>query len=622
MSTRIVFMVSAVFVLLAMLAGQPLAGASMPQLTATGSSFAGVAISQWQGQFNELDGGNINFAVSSSVLGLNEFCQQTVDFAASDLSYAAGQSACSPTQVPFHYQYVPDVGGSLAFEYNLTGTTGKQITDLVLNASTIAGIFTGAIASWNDPAIVALNPNAHLPAQQITSFYRSDPSGENYLLSDYLVQTDPHLLAAFQQVASVPNPGASAIWAVFPNGIPANNSQFPNLRGLNPVNGADAASQGPVHQPGGISFVETAYAKNVGLPVASVVNEAGNAVAPTAENSVQALEGATLNPDLTENLSGVFDNTAADAYPLSAYSYFVTQCVQKQAAAQNASCDGKGKVTMGSAQGAELSQFIAFVACLGQKSMAELGYTPLPPNLVELAFQAAGRLPGGVTPPPPTAANCPNPTITGGLNSISPVGPLISQASDGGSTLPVSAATVGDAWVLAVRVKDSSAHVSSISGGGAGSQWTKLTRVRDATQNEDVEEWLGPISKTGASVVTVHFSRDVSGTNVELNAQEFTNGEGSSTVWTDDVSAGAKNDTASSTITYPTLTPASSGELYVGFSQASSSSSAGVTPGFAYENANAKSLSIYDPDVSSSVSPTASQQNGLSVTTGALIEAS
>ena len=176
--------------------------------------------------------------------------------------------------------------------------------------------------------------------------------------------------------------------------------------------------------------------------------------------------------------------------------------------------------------------------------------------------------------------------------------------------MPVSAPTVADAWVLAVRVKNSSTHVSSISGGGVGNQWTKLTRVRDATQNEDFEEWLGPISKTGSSVVSVHFSRDVSGTNVELNAQEFTNGAGSTTAWADDLSAGAKNDTASSSITYPTLTPTSSGELYVGFSQASSSSSAGVTPGFVYENANRKSLYIYDPNVSSSVSPTASQQNG------------
>ena len=41
--------------------GAGVAGATDPQMTSTGSSFAGVAISQWQGEFNELDGGNINF---------------------------------------------------------------------------------------------------------------------------------------------------------------------------------------------------------------------------------------------------------------------------------------------------------------------------------------------------------------------------------------------------------------------------------------------------------------------------------------------------------------------------------------------------------------------------------
>jgi phosphate transport system substrate-binding protein len=624
LSTRFVFILSAVFVLFAIVAGESMAGATtMPQLISTGSSFAGTAISQWQGAFNELDGGNVNFEVSSSILGLNEFCNQTIDFGASDLSYAAGQSDCDPTQVPFHYQYVPDVGGALALEYNLSGTTGKQITSLVLNASTIAGIFTGAIATWNNPAIVALNPGANLPDEPITAYYRSDPSEENYLLSDYLAQTDPSLLAAFQQEASVPNPGggASAIWALFPNGTPAGTSQFPNLRGLVAVNGADADSEGPVHQSGGIAFVETAYAKNVGLPVASAVNEAGNAVQPTAEDSAVALEGATLNPDLTQNLSGVFDDPAADAYPLSSYSYLVTQCVQKQAKAQHIRCDGTGKATMGTAQGAELARFITYVACLGQRSMATLGYTPLPPNLVELDFQAAGRLPGGVTPPPPTPENCKNPTITGALNSISPVGGLLSQSSNGGSTLPVSAPVVGNAWVLAVRVKNSSTEVASISGGGVGSHWTKLARVGDAKQNEDLEEWLGPISKTGSSPITVQFSRGVSGTPVELAAQQFTNGTGDSTVWTGDTGAGAKNDIASSTITYPTLTPAMSGELYVGFSQASSSSSAGATTGFSYENASAKGLYVYGSNILSSVSPTASQQNGLSVSTGALIAA-
>ena len=114
-----------------------------------------------------------------------------------------------------------------------------------------------------------------------------------------------------------------------------------------------------------------------------------------------------FNSHLMENLGGVFVNTTADAYPLSEYSYFVAQCVPKQAAKQDFSCDGSGKVTMSNEQGAELARFITYTPCLGQASMAKLGYTPLPPMLVEDDFQAAGRLPGGTTPPPPTPTNCP-----------------------------------------------------------------------------------------------------------------------------------------------------------------------------------------------------------------------
>ena len=53
-------------------------------------------------------------------------------------------------------------------------------------------------------------------------------------------------------------------------------------------------SQGPAHTQGGISFVETAYAKNVGLPVASVVNAAGNAIQPSSYDVAVALTGAIL----------------------------------------------------------------------------------------------------------------------------------------------------------------------------------------------------------------------------------------------------------------------------------------------------------------------------------------
>jgi phosphate transport system substrate-binding protein len=416
------------------------ASASQPQLTSTGSSFAGVAISQWQGQFNELDGGNINFTVSSSVIGMNDFCNKTVDFGAADIAYSTGQSNCTTAQVPYPFQYMPDVAGGLAFEYNLTGQNGQQITNLVLNAPTLAGIFTGGINNWNNAAIQALNPNVRLPNQSITAYYRSDPSGENYLLSDYMLHTDPGPITAFQGLATVPTPPGqpSATWASFSNGVPA------GLSGLVGVNGSDAASQGPVHTPGGIAYVETAYAKNVGLPVASVVNAAGNAEQPTSYNVAVALTAAILYSDLTQNLAGVYTNADPDTYPISAYSYFVAQCVPAYAAAQNFSCDSSGGVTMGSTQGAELSQFIAYVACLGQSKMADLGYSPLPPNLVEDDFQAAGRLPGGTTPPPPTAQNCANPYITGQLQAVG--GPtVVGAANPGGSDNSGAAAAVAAA---------------------------------------------------------------------------------------------------------------------------------------------------------------------------------
>jgi phosphate transport system substrate-binding protein len=596
----------------------------MPQLNSTGSSYAGVAMSEWEGLFNEQNDGNVNFTVSSSIVGLNDFCNQTVSFALSDLSYAAGQSDCSPTQVPYPYQYIPDVSGSLAFEYNLQGPNGKRITDLVLNAPTLLGIFTGSINNWDNAAIRALNPGTPMPDEAITAFYRSDPSGENYLLSYYFSDLDPGPLAAFQQVADVPTtPGTpSATWADFSNGVP------PNLDSLIGVNGSDAASQEPLLTHGGISYVETAYSKNVGLPVASLVNEAGDAVQPTAENGIEALQGATLNADLSENLTGVFDDTAADAYPLSSYSYFVAPCSPSLAAAEQppttCSGDNSGVSPISTSQGAELGQFIDFAVCSGQTHVAQLGYAALPEQLVEDAFAAIGRIDGATQPPPPTATNCPNPTITGETDTISAAAPLISQASVGRTTLsvPRSSTIVGDAWVLAVRVPNSSIHVSSVTGGGVGDHWTKLASVSDSDQDRDIEEWLGPISKTGSRVLTVHFSGAVAGTRVELGAQEFSSSIGASTAWTEDVGASATNDTSSSTITYPTLTPASSGELYIGFSRASSQSYAGSTPGFTYESGTPNNLYIYDPNVSSSVSPAGYQQSGLSLTTGALIEAS
>ena len=203
--------------------------------------------------------------------------------------------------------------------------------------------------------------------------------------------------------------------------------------------------------------------------------------------------------------------------------------------------------------------------------------------------------------------------------SISAVGSLASSGGVGDTTLSVSPATVGDAFVASVRTASSSITVSSISGGGA--TWSKLQGATDSKQGRDVELWLGVISATGSSTITVTYSSSVSGTSTEILAQEYTNGTGSGTTWTKDTASSSDNSTSSTTVTFPSLTPAGSNELYVGFAGLAHTGSAGSTSGFTYDiSPTYTNPYIYNTNVSSNVSPTATQSpTGQSLAVGVLL---
>ena len=302
--------------------------------------------------------------------------------------------------VPVH----ADVAGGLAFEYNLTGQNGQQIKNLVLNSAILEGIFTGADQqlgrSGRSPRST---PNDALPNRADHAYYRGDPSGENYLLGDYFFHTVPGPLASLPTGGG----GADSRASLRPHGRRSRTALRRTLQASYRRTGR-TRTPGPVHTAGWHRLRGDGIRQERGLPVASVINTAGSRAAFFLQRRRRLDRGHSLS-DLTQNLAGVYTNTNPDAYPLSAYSYFIAQCVPSQAAAQNFACDSSGNVSMGTAQGAELAQFITFVACLGQRAWRLLGYSPIPANLVEDDFQAAGRLPGGTTPPAPNAQNCQTP---------------------------------------------------------------------------------------------------------------------------------------------------------------------------------------------------------------------
>ncbi len=202
--------------------------------------------------------------------------------------------------------------------------------------------------------------------------------------------------------------------------------------------------------------------------------------------------------------------------------------------------------------------------------------------------------------------------------TITAVGSLAQNSGSGKSTLSVNPQHVGDALVLSIGVFPSSPTVSSVSGGG--STWT---RVSYTTASGDIEEWLGTITTTGSSTITVTFSGSISGKQDELLAQEFSSSTGSSTTWALDVAGNATTSSNSTTVTMPTLSPSGSGELYVDYSAVDNSGAAGSTSGFTYDVTSEGSIFAYNPSVSSSVTPTASQSpTGTYTEAAALLTAS
>ncbi len=204
--------------------------------------------------------------------------------------------------------------------------------------------------------------------------------------------------------------------------------------------------------------------------------------------------------------------------------------------------------------------------------------------------------------------------------TISAVGSLATAEGSGLTTLSVDPQTAGDLLGVSALTSTSSLTVSSISGGGVAT-WTKAVQF-DGSIGGDEEIWYGKVTTTGSSSITFTWSGSVTSHTQEYSAQEFTAGLGSATVWSLD-KTGTVNNSSSTSVSYPSLTPSGSGELYFGYSCIYNTPSAGSTTGFSYAMTAENNLIAYNPNVSGAVSPTASQSPaGISSSVGVLFTAS
>lgn len=328
-------------------------------ITGSGSTWSQNALDQWRKNVANNYGMTVNYNGTGSSAGRNDFINQTVDFAVSEIPFQNPTEDGSPPEIPQSgYSYMPIVAGGTALMYNLK-IGGKRVTNLRLSGEVIAKIFSGQISNWNDAAIQADNPALAMPDRPITPVYRSDGSGTSAQFTLWMSKQFPNIWTQGQR-----------------SQFPQINSTFKGQNGSLGVAGYVSQNYGE----GAITYVEYSYAMKSGFPVAKVLNKSGYYVEPTYQSVAVALMSAQINSDLTQNLDGVYNSGDPRTYPMSSYSYMIVPTQTNKIFTAE-----KGKT---------LSIFASYMICEGQQSAKDLGYSPLPMNLVQAGSDVIAKIPG------------------------------------------------------------------------------------------------------------------------------------------------------------------------------------------------------------------------------------
>ena len=125
-----------------------------------------------------------DYTANGSGAGIKAITEGTVDYGASDAAMKDSEIAALKAGVSI--LHVPTALGAVVVIYNVPG-----VTDLKLDAATVAGMYLGTVTTWNDPAIAALNPGVTLPSTPITIVHRADASGTTNAFTTYLDTVSP-----------------------------------------------------------------------------------------------------------------------------------------------------------------------------------------------------------------------------------------------------------------------------------------------------------------------------------------------------------------------------------------------------------------------------------------------
>jgi phosphate transport system substrate-binding protein len=312
------------------------------QITGGGATFPYPLYSKWFSEYNKLHPAiEINYQSKGSSFGIQQIQKGTVFFGATDGPMTKDALLASPGLI----MHFPTVLGADVPVYNLPG-----VNDLKFTGPVLADIFLGKITRWNDPAIVKANPGVALPNMDVVVVHRSDGSGTSYIWNDYLAKVSPEWLKKV--------------------GV-ANSVQWPVGLG-GPGNEGVA---GLVKQtPGAIGYVELIYAIQSKIAYGAVQNLDGNFVKADL-NTVTAAAASAAGKMPADFRVSITNAPGKTAYPISSFTWILMYENPKDKTMAKTMVD-----------------FMHWALTDGQKFAGELGYAPLPQEVVQLEMAALKKI--------------------------------------------------------------------------------------------------------------------------------------------------------------------------------------------------------------------------------------
>ncbi len=343
------FMPAAIFALSTSIACIAPASAQDLRLTGSGASFPFPLYSSWFKDFSkQTQGVTVDYQAKGSGAGIQDFINNTVDFAASDAAMEDGDIA----KVKQGVVLLPMTAGEIVLSYNLEG-----VKELRLPRDIYPEIFMGKITKWNDPKIVAANPGVKLPDQNVTVVARSDSSGTTYVFTG-------HLSAVSEAFKQSVGHGTTVQWPTSFVKAPKNDGVTATIK----------------QTPGAIGYIEYTYAMATKQPMAILQNKAGKFVSAGDEAGMAALAGAEFpakklpDSDVPDLRVWVSDPAGEKAYPIATFTWMLFYRDQD---------DAKAKV---------MRDLVEYGLTKGQAMAPKMGYIPLPENVIEKVRKASALI--------------------------------------------------------------------------------------------------------------------------------------------------------------------------------------------------------------------------------------